>query len=99
MYELSPSLPEIEIARSDLSGISGLVVGNALCLAHKWQLLYRPRNVPMMMIGSSPMSFRSLHSRLPQPGDEPKVRAETGDPVTLKMEVIENKRKKTRQNL
>ncbi len=45
----------------------------------------------MMMIGSSPMSFRFLHPRLPQPGDEPKVQAEARDPVTQKMEVIENK--------
>jgi hypothetical protein len=53
----------------------------------------------MMMIGSSPMSFRFLHSRLPQPGDEPKVQAETGDPVTLKTEVFENKREKNPENL
>jgi hypothetical protein len=52
-----------------------------------------------MMIGSSPILFRFLHSRLPQPGDEPKVQAETGDPVTLKMEVIENKSEKNRENL
>ncbi len=42
------------------------------------------------------MSFRFLHSRLPQPGDEPKVQADTGDPVKIKMEVIENKREKKR---
>jgi hypothetical protein len=50
----------------------------------------------MMMIGSSPMLFRFLHSRLPQPGDEPKVQGETRDPVTSKMEVTENKGKKNR---
>ena len=51
----------------------------------------------MMIIGSSNILFSLSASRLPKPGDEPKVQGARGDFGRRSLQAIENKQRKNRE--